>query len=378
MQYQAKELQFNPTQIVTSTKRKERSKIAPNACYWQPTLSPVPELFFIERTSFEVSLDLASIVSRIAQCLRLRSVQTEYDNDKAIAKCVTSSDTKFHINLFLAARNVNDMADSDSATMLVEVQKRSGNSMDFWNEYNALKKAIEQNVLPALQEEEGEEAKNQKKKKSDPEEQMRSILKDKYIPLSDGAIEGNVRMAQEYITSSSIEHIYHGLGELISLTNPDATSRNTSFKVAKMIMNGNNYPDISIIVARMISSDNRMGDRKMLYLALTLLANMLDALQFEKNATSSLPSAFHSENTILSLVDTLKNARNDPHMACLVAKCITYLFSYSDAGDVFSGEEKGIKREVVTCELENARKIGAESHYQLERETTNAIKIFSF
>jgi len=85
--------------------------------------------FPLERTSRLIcDVDASTVASRICDCLRERSVQTTYNNNKAKAKCVTVDNVKFRIQLFA----------SECGNVMVEVQRRKGEGFIFMRECRAI------------------------------------------------------------------------------------------------------------------------------------------------------------------------------------------------------------------------------------------------
>jgi len=339
-----------------------------------PKIHPIPELVIIERTSFEVNIHLHSIVTRIVECLRLRSVQAAYDNEKFVVKCTTSSNTKFHINLYEV---------KPSSNILVEIQHRMGNSTDFHDEFIALCDAIKKNKMPSPQ----KVIKN--RSKIDPEEEMRLILGEKYIPLSPGVIEASVQMAAKYVMSSSTESVYFGLQELVRLSNPYSTSRRTSLKVSQIIMMNDEHAGLRDVISKTVILSTKQSNGTMeeaifkaqsskiegvAVLGLTLLVNMLQSLNL--NEMTNVASPLHFACIMPSLVKFLKSARINMNKAFLAAKFVSLLIEHSQFNnfllEIGQEEHEDMKGELVVA-LEIAKRVGTESYYQLEKEATEAL-----
>lgn len=93
------------------------------------SMEVLTEDFPLERTSRHFpDSDASEISSRICECLRERSVQANYNNKKAKAKCVSMENVKFRIQLF----------SSESGGVTVEVQRRRGDGVAFMRECRAV------------------------------------------------------------------------------------------------------------------------------------------------------------------------------------------------------------------------------------------------
>merc|ERR1719384_2479903 len=89
-----------------------------------------------QRTSFKVNSNEATTVAhRISFSNRVRSIETKYNNDDPIANCITSSNTKFRIQLYCKKKKSSS---SKENIILVQVKRRSGCSLAFNQEYKAI------------------------------------------------------------------------------------------------------------------------------------------------------------------------------------------------------------------------------------------------
>jgi hypothetical protein len=88
------------------------------------TLDQVPLDFPLERTRREIhDVSSTEVAERISSTLRLLSVEAEYDDENAKAKCKTSDMVSFRIRLFAGGE--------DGLPVIVEIQRRSGPSSCF-------------------------------------------------------------------------------------------------------------------------------------------------------------------------------------------------------------------------------------------------------
>eukprot|EP00555_Chaetoceros_dichaeta_P006374 CAMPEP_0198259564 /NCGR_PEP_ID=MMETSP1447-20131203/8721_1 /TAXON_ID=420782 /ORGANISM="Chaetoceros dichaeta, Strain CCMP1751" /LENGTH=173 /DNA_ID=CAMNT_0043946985 /DNA_START=109 /DNA_END=630 /DNA_ORIENTATION=- len=98
--------------------------------YWMPlSVNPCPSDHSEQIFCFG---NLTTVACRITDCNRIRSVEAEYDNNTAIAKCVALNDTHFRILLFHG---------ESQKDIVVVIQKISGCNLIFEEEYHAIMNA---------------------------------------------------------------------------------------------------------------------------------------------------------------------------------------------------------------------------------------------
>lgn len=98
-------------------------------------LEMVPVDFPLERTHREISCDASEVAKRISTSLQKLSIDAEYDNEKAKAKCKTMECVKFRIRLYASGEN--------GQPVVVEVQRRAGSTSCFMRSCRAVLDAAE-------------------------------------------------------------------------------------------------------------------------------------------------------------------------------------------------------------------------------------------
>lgn len=101
---------------------------------WELREAPtLPAFHPLERTAAFVPHQTTcySVASRIAQVLRDRSIEAEYDNEKAKIKCRTPDGVDFRVRLYRGR-------DNHAHGIIVEVQRRFGTSLRFYHDTTAI------------------------------------------------------------------------------------------------------------------------------------------------------------------------------------------------------------------------------------------------
>eukprot|EP00544_Gedaniella_sp_CCMP2646_P013639 CAMPEP_0202496348 /NCGR_PEP_ID=MMETSP1361-20130828/19549_1 /ASSEMBLY_ACC=CAM_ASM_000849 /TAXON_ID=210615 /ORGANISM="Staurosira complex sp., Strain CCMP2646" /LENGTH=491 /DNA_ID=CAMNT_0049127649 /DNA_START=56 /DNA_END=1531 /DNA_ORIENTATION=+ len=94
---------------------------------WCPTnLRLVPAFYPLEKSSRFIDDDLASIATRVSECLRLLSVQAIYNNEVATASLLTGENVEMHLSLWKTAAT-----SKNPEGIVVELQRRKGDSIVF-------------------------------------------------------------------------------------------------------------------------------------------------------------------------------------------------------------------------------------------------------
>lgn len=110
-----------------------RSETKSTLFSWKLSAVPVlPELHSLEKTATFVPNALPiEVSSRISDVLRERSIEAQYENEKAKVKCTTVEGVDFRIRLYRGRGRYNH-------GIIVEVQRRFGNSYVFHSDTQAI------------------------------------------------------------------------------------------------------------------------------------------------------------------------------------------------------------------------------------------------
>ena len=94
----------------------------------------------MRRTTFEVLESLFTVSHRMFNYNRVRSIDTIYDNEKAITICLASHNTIFRVRLFKGRSPEN---------IIVKVERLAGCSLIYGDEYRAILWAVKFGEIPA-------------------------------------------------------------------------------------------------------------------------------------------------------------------------------------------------------------------------------------
>mmetsp|Transcript_10891 Transcript_10891/g.18053 ORF Transcript_10891/g.18053 Transcript_10891/m.18053 type:complete len:504 (-) Transcript_10891:57-1568(-) len=96
---------------------------------WSPkTIRTVPAFYPLEKSSRFIEDDHLSVASRLSECLRVLSVQATYNDENATASLVTGENVEMHLSLW---RTSGDASSKYPVGIVVELQRRKGDSIVF-------------------------------------------------------------------------------------------------------------------------------------------------------------------------------------------------------------------------------------------------------
>jgi len=308
------------------------------------------------RTTFSVSLTdgttVETITEKIFNSNKERSIHAEYPDDEALAKCKTRSFLKFHIRLFQG---------SEKDTVAIEVQRRSGCSLAFKEEYQALLQVFKGDSIPQVP----------MRKKLDLSK-LNCLEKD-LIPLPEGAIEDSLEISLKHLSSDMYDARMFALEDLIAST--DSESCDISPKACQLILS--KYIDIFLIVIDLIckieDADDDEDDsfERFHCLALTLLRNI--SLNSSTDEKFIAFVSLSQDKLLQSLIRDIKMAPKYPWNACLATKCLSQICVNSPQAVSRITEVEDTVREALV----DAKKMGEKCHQSLEQESNIALGIMN-
>lgn len=125
-----------------SVKKEWKGQVALPSCWQVKTNALEMASFPLERTHREIpGVEAEEVCSRISEALRVLSIEAEYDDEKAKAKCRTNDYACFRIRLY-AGSEVGQ-------PVIVECQRRSGPGMSFMQSCRAILSAAEGKPITA-------------------------------------------------------------------------------------------------------------------------------------------------------------------------------------------------------------------------------------
>mmetsp|Transcript_3311 Transcript_3311/g.4992 ORF Transcript_3311/g.4992 Transcript_3311/m.4992 type:complete len:346 (+) Transcript_3311:784-1821(+) len=299
----------------------------------------------LERT-VKVDATTKVVASRVDANIKKRSVQAEFDSDKARAICVTEGFLKYHVTLFDAGNNQT----------LVEVQRRKGCSMEFRRErlaiINAAKGSFTQTQsMPRL---------------TIPPD---LVSESKYAPPS---YEDITAMLENIVLSLHAKHRDSkllALRHVAGMTDIETANVHTSFNAAKIILDSE-IGVREIITDYLVSGPQDETGIMMRHSGLTILTNCLTLLEKgdKIEELSKKENIWFTESLFPSLVEDIKRCKSY-HNAFLSSKCLCMLLKKSSIVRATAREDDDL-RDI----LEKAASIGQKNHNKLHDEAESTIR----
>lgn len=293
-----------------------------------PTL---PEFHPLERSAvFVPNTSPSDVSARISDVLRERSIEASYNNEKALVNCVTVSGVDFKVFVY---RGKNEY----SHGIIVEVQRRFGTSISFYDDVKAILDAAE-GKTPA--------------KFSQSADSLPKAEEDNFKPNA----ASSLGMVSKMLSHSGYDSQYLAMLTLISLTDPAKVGIVTAKSIAEELLSRGN--EVGHKVASMIFNGNQDNDDFGLRsMALAILANALSSVSLDVVC----------ENLIAQLIpllqQMLRDAENSPRQAHIAAMCIENLIGESNTGD-----------DGLVDALELAAKVGYAKHTGLMNQAERCLQ----
>lgn len=271
---------------------------------WKLTdASVLPEFHPLERSAvFVPHTAPAEVSARVAKVLQQRSIQAEFDDSKA--KCVTTDNVDFRVFLYRGQKQYNH-------GIIVEVQRRFGNSVNFYEDTQAILDAAQGNMMTGPP---------KKKAKTIPlvEDQQDD---DKEVSSS------SLDFVSKMLSVSGNDAHYLALQTLTSLTDSEKMGNHTAVGVAKVLLTPGNEVGTKVFDMICKKQETKVHDEYgMRLMAMTVLSNVVTALNGDVTANM---------NALLRpvMIQELLQADSNPQMAFCAAKCIKPLLTYYSVDD---------------------------------------------
>lgn len=322
------------------------------------TLECVPDRFILARTHRFIGDTLASQVSaRISACLCSRSIQVTYDDETPKAKCKNMDFVTFCIRLYSGRGEYNH-------GIIVEIQRRSGDSLSFQKDCRAILDAAE-----------GEEEEYTEFSCLTTPVSKMDFLKNVEVPQFSAEKEAKEAfdIASRLIGQDSPDRNLLGLQSLRVLTDPSKSSAEVSLSVAKSIFGQENSIILNYIasLARcgMDSSDSdNVLKEEICNAALSTLSNALEAAATHDclcGIMKGLPSFV--DTFVPLLIGNLKIAKGNPHSAVYAVKALNTIVNASNDARMKAQEIGAI------ILLEEVINFGLGNHSSLARESQRCV-----
>lgn len=299
---------------------------------WQLSKVPtLPEYHPLERTAvFVPNAESGDVASRISGVLRDRSIEAEYDDDKAKVKCLTAEGVDFRVRLYRGRG-------AYSHGIIVEVQRRFGASTNFHADTMAILDAAEgktpvpppptlSTALP-----------------------MVSDVEDDYQASGSSSLT----MVGKMLDHAAYDSQYLAFQTLIPLTDSSKMGRSTSRSVSKALLTPG-HPVGTKIVALVMGKNDVEDMFKLRTMAMTVLANAIQAVKGDIDMSLR-------EEIRPMLMNELRTAATNPRCAQMAAVAVEYLLAEDHEAEEFYAP------------LETALEAGTARHAGLMRQAQRCL-----
>ena len=337
--------------------RDERETKSRDQWWNVTTLNPPPEYFPLERTSRHISgVGPSEVSSRISDCLRQRSVETKFDHVRGIAKCRTPNYVSFRINLFSCCQDEGDC-------VIVEVQRRKGQSHIFSGEYRAVLDAAEGKASPKSEDTHTIFLKRPVSQMSclqslkvDTQQCSEIIFNQSERMLKQGEHDANM-LGMESLRSmtdsklSTPEVVILASKLVISPDSPQGLNDH----ISSLLQYGTLKPDQQPYT---VANDNNEFNEQMHNLALNVVANALAVTAQDGSLSKAINKHVEWFKKILLpvLIEDIKGAKERVHDAMQAARCLGSLCSCSPGLRILAAEAgcEDALEDVVTAGLDHS------------------------
>lgn len=320
-------------------------------------LGLVPLDFPLERTHREINDDASTVAARICDVLRALSIETEFDDEKAKAKCKTNDCVSFRIRLYAG--------NESGEPVIVEVQRRNGSASSFMRSCRAILDAAEGKVTQSAQP-------TLPPFMPKPISQMKCLQS---IPQSFADPTNPMDNVMNMLRSNNRDTNVLGLENLCSLADPVKTVLAVAIQVSQSVIFGADVrEEIRSLTERDVFAVDDEGlsrhAEQLRHLALIVFANALSVCSKDGCLVEAVKKEkWFADHLIPSLLDEIKRAQSCANNAYQAACCVQSLVSCSDVAKQLVVDNGGV------AILEQAHAFGASRHELLASETMLCLKM---
>lgn len=328
-------------------------------------LELVPVDYPLERTHREIRREAPAVAKSISDALHRMSVDAQYDNEKAKAKCKTLECVKFRIRLYAGGEN--------GQPVVVEVQRRSGSTSCFMRSCRAVLDAAEGTAAEAA----CNDSTAAPKLLAPPSIKSLGAMKClQTVSVPGPTPEEEAKLAFEAAAnlckSEKHDSVILGLQSLCNLTDPLKASLKTASLVSQWLLSGHETystrEHISAVLQVVLDDEDEelthiFEEQK--HYALLGLANALEMCA--KDGCLSKENPWIESVLIPALLNSVREAASSASNAYAASRALASLLS-SDSGSLRMIEENsGVEL------LQMAHAVGLQSHDLLARETARCL-----
>lgn len=337
-------------------------------------LEPVPLHFPLERTHRVIhGTSSEEVAKRISNCLRLLSVDAEYDSKNAKAKCTTADCCSFRIRLFAGGEGGHPV--------VVEVQRRNGSASSFMRVCRSILDGAEGAVISA-------DATPAMKKcppfMTKPIASMKCL---KGVPLTfdwDTELNASLDKAMGLLRSKQKDVNVLGLEKLCHLTDPLKTRPDLALKACKAILLEDRCVDVRDEVAVVLQKDSFLPEEfdadsgsnlshQARHMSLVLLSNTMTLTSKDGCLSDAVKSMkWFSDFLIPTLLDEIKAFETSSNNAYEAACALTCLASCCDVARRVMEEHSAVG------DLRSSHAFGVVRHELLANESERALRALGY
>ena len=337
-------------------------------------LEPVPLHFPLERTHRVIhGTSSDEVAKRISNCLRILSVDAEYDSKNAKAKCTTGDCCSFRIRLFAGGEG--------GYPVVVEVQRRNGSASSFMRVCRNILDGAEGAVIPT------DVRPARTKSPHFMTKPITSMICLNGVPLCidlDAELNGNLDKAMVLLRSKQKDTNVLGLENLCHLTDPLKTRHELALKACKAILLEDRCVDIRDEVAVMLQKDSFLPEEfdadsgcnlahQARHMSLVLLSNTMALTSKDGCLADSVKSVkWFSDFLIPTLLDEIKAFETSSNNAYEAACALTCLASCCDVARRVMEEHSAVG------DLRSSYAFGVVRHELLANESERALRALGY
>jgi hypothetical protein len=350
--------------------KEEWSEDVSIPCDWvvPPCLQQVP--YPLERTHREIYESADKVASRISDALRALSIETEYDNETAKAKCRTKDFVSFRIRLYAGGE--------DGQPVVVEVQRRSGPARCFMQSCRAILCAAEggdfASVRPAKHPAEVCRVTDMKC--------LQGVIAQAKPEEDQAALDVSLTKAVELIRMQQVDSRRLGVEQLVALTDPIKTRPMLAKRVSKSIMLEDGRFNVREELMSVLERDVLTPDfeqtidvsgisrtEHLRHLALNVLSSSLSLTSLDGSLQSAVvDNEWFGDFLIPTLMEEVRNAELYPNNAYEASCCLNTLMTCSDVA------RGAVERDDGRTAIRQAHAFGKRRHEALASETERCLK----
>lgn len=351
-----------------SVKKEWQGKVVLPSSWQVKTEALEMAAFPLERTHREIpGVEAEEVCSRISEALRVLSIEAEYDNDEAKAKCKTTDYACFCIRLY-AGSEVGQ-------PIIVECQRRSGSGMSFIQSCRAILCAAE-----------GKSITSEATKKNVPSFMKCSVSSMKCLQGVEVAVDreaelaGALSKAMELLRKDQHDSSVLAIENLCALTDPLKTFPDTALKASRTVFISDDKYNIREEMTNLLERDGVSPDfdhdgigpdrpARLRHLALLVFSNALALISKDGSLERAIQQEqWFEEFLIPTLMDEISSAKTSPNNASIAACCLNSLMSCSSVA-------RGLVREYGGLQIiGQAHKHGTQYHELLANETRRSLR----